>query len=276
MKKHRSDRIAGLIFTCAILVSLLSSYAIADVIWEPNDDFYRAHMEDCSYVNRDYYANGESGYLELFTQPGGKSLGFSDNGVLFHVQFSYALGDETWGVVECGTEGDRLVPRSDGDYESAWINLKDMLLKYDAVSFDEEHSTEYTAYAGDYSALKDLKDLVIWTFPNSGETGGTIDQIDENFVVDSVYKDIDGTEWGHVNYYYAVKNFWVCLTKPTDTGIPAKDLPVPVFNSPSPDADFQPTGSDLTTVLIICVAAAILISAVLIYLMNKKKNNAEK
>lgn len=276
MKKYTINKIIGIIFVCVMFVSLLGGFATADVIWEPNDDFYRAHMEDCTYVNRDYYANGENGYMELFTQPGGKSLGFSENAELFHVQFSYALGDEIWGVVEYGAEGDRLVPRSDGDYESAWINLKNTLLKYDAVSFDEAHATEYSAYTGDYSELKDLQNIVIWTFPNSGETGGTIDQIDENFVVDTVYKDIDGTQWGHVSYYYAVKNFWICLTKPTDTDVPVKDLPVLVFNSPSPDTDPQPTENDMTTVLIVCVAAAILISAVQIYLMNKNKSNPKK
>lgn len=275
MKNHRINRIIGIIFVCAMLVSLMGGYAIADVIWEPNDDFYRVHMQDCTYVNRDYYANGESGYLELFTQPGGKSLGFSENAELFHVQFTYALGDVIWGVVEYGTEGDRLVPRSDGDYESGWINLKDTLLKSDALSFDEANDSEYFAYTGDYSELKDIRNILIWTFPNSGETGGTIDQIDENFAVDNVYKDIDGTQWGHVSYYYAVKNFWICLTKPTDAYIPAKDLPILVFNSPSPDTNPQPTGSDLSTVLIVCVAAAILISAVLIFQLNKKKSNTK-
>jgi len=276
MKQHKTNRIVGLIFICSMLVSLLSGFAIADVIWEPEDNFYRAHMEDCTYVNRDYYANGESGYLELFTQPGGKSLGFSENGKLFHVQFSYTLGNEVWGVVEYGSEGNRLVPRSDGDYESAWINLKDTKLKYDAVSFEEDHQAELTSYTGDYSELKDIQNIVIWTFPNSGEISGSFDQIDENFIIDSQYKDINGTLWGHVSYYYASKNFWICISKPTDTNIPAKDLPVIAFNSPSPDADPQPTGNDMTTAIIICVAAAILISAVQIYLSNKKKKKNEK
>ena len=63
MNKHSYRKITRLIFACVMLVSLLSGFALADVIYQPDDDFYNSHAGDCEYLNRDYYANGESGYM---------------------------------------------------------------------------------------------------------------------------------------------------------------------------------------------------------------------
>ncbi|MFB0921650.1 MAG: hypothetical protein QMB62_12360 [Oscillospiraceae bacterium] len=277
MKRKRYCRTVTMIITCIILVSLAGAYALADAIWEPNDDFYRAHFDDCTYVNRQYYSNGETGYMEFFTAPGGTSLGFADNGKLFNVQFSYKLGDEVWGVATYSKDGEKLVPVSDGDEKCGWFKLSDAELKYDYQSFDEAHNTEYKPYEGDRSEFKDVQSVVVWTFPNSGESNGTLDKVDENFEVQSVYTDIDGVQWGFVNYYYGMKNFWVCLSNPTDASIAAKDVPVPEFHTPSPDSKPTQSGNDLTTVIVICVAAAILCTAVLFAALNRKKRDkAEK
>lgn len=274
MKICNVKKLTRMIFACVILVSMISGIALADVIWEPNDDFFRAHFNECAYVNRQYYSNGETGYMELFSEPGGKSLGFADNSELFNVQFSYKLGNETWGVACYSEGGEKLVPISDGDEKSGWFKLSDATLKYDYKSFDEAHSADYKLYKGNYSELKDVQNIVAWTFPNSGETNGTLDKIDENFTVQTVYTDLDNTQWGFVSYYYGMKSFWVCLTNLTDATLAAKDVPVPEFYTASPDSKPVQTGDDMTTVIVICVAAAILCTAVTFALLNKKKRES--
>lgn len=131
MNKHSYKKITRVIFACVMLVSLFCGYALADAIYVPDDDFYQANYEKCEYLKRDYYANGESGYMELFTKPDGSSLGFADNGGVFQVQFTYKSGEETWGVVEYSTNGDKLTPKNESDYKTAWIKLSDAVLKYD-------------------------------------------------------------------------------------------------------------------------------------------------
>lgn len=274
MKICNIKKFTQIIIACVILVSFLSGMALADVIWEPNDDFYKAHFNECTYVNRQYYSNGETGYMELFSEPGGNSLGFADNGQIFNVQFSYKLGEETWGVVSYSESGDKLVTATGGDAKSGWFKLSDAALKYDYKSFDEAHSVDYKLYDGDYSELKDVQNIVTWTFPNSGESSGTLDKIDENFTIQTAYTDLGNTKWGFVSYYYGMKSFWVCLSKPTDTTIAAKDVPVPELYTPSPDSKPVSTGNDMTTVVIICVAAAILCTAFLYAMLNKKKREA--
>jgi hypothetical protein len=251
-------------------------YAFADVIWEPNNDFYKTHSDKCEYVGPDYYANGESGYMELFSEPGGASLGFSDNGAVFHTQFSFNKDDETWGVGEYIENNGKLVPINDSNSKTGWFKLSDAVLKYDYQSFDEDHSKEYNLYSGNYSELKDKQNIVVWTFPNSGETNSTIDKIDENFSINSVYTDIDGIQWGFVSYYYGMKNFWVCLSNPTDATLAAKDVPVPEIHKAVPNSEPDPTDSDMTTAIIICVTAAILCTAVLFAALNRKKQGKVK
>lgn len=271
MNKHSFDRITGLIFACVMLVSMLSGLALADSIYEPEDSFYNTHFDECQYVNRDYYANGESGFMELFTEPGASSLGFADNGGVFHVQFSYKKGDVAWGVVEYSDSNGKLVPKGD-DYKTGWLKLSDTIVKYDYISFDEKHSLEYTTYDGDYSELAGVKNIVIWTFPHSGETRGTFEKIDDNFVIKSIYTDSNGQKWGFVSYYYAIKNFWICISDPTNTEVAAIGVEVPALYSPEPGSKPQSSTNDMTPVLIFCVAATVVITVVLIAVLNKKKN----
>ncbi len=271
MKSFSLKRITALVFTCVIIVSLLCGYALADAIFAPDDDFYNSHSGDCEYVNRDYYANGESGFTELFSKPNGTSLGFADNGELFHIQFSYKLGDELWGLAEYSESGSKLIARSGDVYKTSWMKLSDLSPKYDYISFDEAHSSEYKAYEGDYTEFSGVTNIVMWTFPNSGESNGTVDQADENFAVESVYTDIDGVQWGFVSYFYGMKNFWICLSDPTGTDKPAKDVPAVTINSPDPGAKPESTAKDMTTLIIICVAAAMLCTALVFALIKRKK-----
>jgi len=273
MKKHSFDKIIGLVFACVILISMLSGIALADVIMEPNDSFYSSHSSDCEYVNRDYYANGESGFMELFSEPDGSSLGFAYNGGVFHVQFSYKQDDEVWGVVEYSEGDGKLLPKGAGDYKTGWIKLIDTSVKYDYISFNAEHNSEFTPYDGDCSEISTAKNIVMWTFPDSGENNGTLEEIREGFSLQSVYTDSNGLRWGFVSYYRASKNFWICISDPTNTEIAANGVETPALYSPEPGSKPQSSTNDMTTVLIFCVAAAVLIAVVLIALLNKKKNN---
>lgn len=271
MGKLKTVRLAAVFALCLALLPFLRLGTSADVIWEPDNDFYYKNADKCEYVNRDYYANGVNGYLELFSEPGGTSLGFAENGALFHVQFSYRQGIESWGVVTYATEGKRLTPSFEGLDQTGWIRLSDTVLKYDVQSFDDKYSGEFTAYAGDYSELQLDRPIVLWTFPNSGETAGELDEIDGDFQIEKTYRDIDGKDWGYVGYFYGWRSFWVCLTDPAATDLPAVDVPIPAFYTPAPGGEPQSGGNDLTTLVIICVAAVILLSAVLISLLNRKK-----
>ena len=274
MNKQGFKKLARAVLSCTVLITLLSGFALADEVPEPNDEFFAAHSNECAYYNRDLYANGESGYLELFDKPGGKTLGFADNGGLFRVLFSYKLGGESWGLVEYSRSGEKLVPRVNEEYVTGWIKMADTVLKYDYQSFDEMHGFDYKPYTGNYSELKNVQNIVIWTFPNSGESSGTIEKIDQNFCMKSIYTEPNGTRWGYIGYYYGMKNFWVCISKPTDPSLPAKDIPVPDLHMPQPGSSPESAGGESTTVIILCAAAAILCVSLVSASRSKKKRGA--
>lgn len=258
------------IFICVMLVSILSGVALADAIWEPNDDFYMSNAEKCQLVNRDYYANGTTGYLEIFKKPGGASLGFVENGKLFHIQFSYESDGEAWGSVEYKKENDKLFPSNyDSEASAGWVNMSELILKYDYLEFENEFGSSFVPYSGDYSALKNAEKVVMWTFPGSGETIDSIEGIEDDFAVGSVYTDPSGTQWGYVGYYYGMKNFWICMDDPANENLPATITQEIALNLPINDSKPEKS-SDLTTIVVVCVSAVVLISALLVALMRKK------
>lgn len=268
MIKKSLAALSLILVSMTIIVTLAGTTAHADVIWEPEDDFYRLHANDCDYVNRSFYANGESGYMEIFTEPGGRSLGFTENGNLFHVQFSYVLGKETWGYVEFTTDDGRLVPRDEGSFQGGWAKLKETAAKFDFQSFDDRHAREYQPFEGDYT---ELSKVILWTFPNSGEPlNGTLLETDENFQIAHVYTDLEGHPWGYIPYYYGWKNVWVSLDRPTDTSIAAKDVPILEFHSPEPGFVPKAAQNELGTGIILGVAAVVLLSSLLLAFRKKK------
>lgn len=51
---------------CALAALLaLAAPARADLLWEPDNRFYRDHP--CTYVDRSFYANGPDGFVTLWS-----------------------------------------------------------------------------------------------------------------------------------------------------------------------------------------------------------------
>ena len=111
--KNMKQLLCGLLAVC-----LLSATALADVIWEPDDDFYQQHSEDCEYLGRSYYVNGPEGGAALYQNPGGGYVRVVENGVPLYISFTYTdLGGTLWGVAEYGDAGD-----------TGWVDMADLLL----------------------------------------------------------------------------------------------------------------------------------------------------
>ena len=54
-------------FLTLVMLLALSAPAYADVMWEPNSNyFYDTHQDQCEYENRGYYANGREGFITLW------------------------------------------------------------------------------------------------------------------------------------------------------------------------------------------------------------------
>ena len=58
------------------------------------------------------------------------------------------------------------------------------------------------------------QEIYLWEYP--GAENGTPMQTQEHLPTYShVFQDEEGRLWGNVNYYYGMKNKWVCIDQPT-------------------------------------------------------------
>ncbi|MBE6954362.1 MAG: hypothetical protein E7449_00435 [Ruminococcaceae bacterium] len=201
-------------FALVLVLCIFFSFAAqADVIWEPEDSFYRSHSKECSYYARSRIVNSPEGGLAVYVSPKSSSVvGTVENGTALHVQFTY--DNEAWGYVE--------TPEGDG-----WMPLADTVLKYDHVSFTEEYSE---AFFEDEAVVKAMlesltdEDLIYdYAYPGSGPTKSYIPAeyvlSDEWFSLQSLFEDEEGRIWGHVGYFMGRRG-WICVSDPTNSELP--------------------------------------------------------
>lgn len=246
---------------------LLAVPALADVIWEPEDDFYSAHSDQCEYLGRSYYVNGPEGGAALWQKPGGGYVQVLENGTELYISFTYKdLGGTIWGVAEYGERGD-----------TGWMDMADLLLIYDNQSFIEEHEAEFTPYSGGFEDLctSEGRRVIVWTYPGSGKMNCDFESLNQNYSPlepGDTWTDEEGRVWGRVTYYMGARG-WVCLSDPGNEGLPATERVYDLY----PMGDLSQVGraSGYTLGRVWAVSAGVVlvcgVTAALLLRVKKKK-----
>lgn len=175
----------------------------ADVIWEPEDSFYRDHEEGCTYVNRRFTADGPDGRVIVYRSPESpKEVCSLENGTETWISYTYQDRDGIlWGVYE------------DGD-DTGWLPMDYMRVVYDYISFEAEYGEEFVEQSGVLGQECQGKEICFWQYPGSDEYSAVTIDWQNMPEYRQVYVDEKGHSWGFVGYYYARKNFWVCVDAP--------------------------------------------------------------
>jgi len=223
-------RFFSIIIAASFLLALPFA-ANADVLVEPNNDFYTRHRNECTYLNRSFYANGPSGSVSVKLAPDTKKeIAVIENGESIWIQFTYNHNGQIWGAA---------ITSWDWDKPDGWIPMEQLLLIYDYISFEKEHQEEFYTYSGDYEALYEVDDIVFWTWPGSGvwdlifNAASLPEDIGIYFDNSNTYRDEQGREWGFIGYMYGKRNFWICLSEPDNKDIPAfNPAPQPKIRQP--------------------------------------------
>ena len=244
-----------------ILMLTLSTTALADVIWIPEDPFLEDHMAECVRIDRSYrtltevtvYENPESIGVEG-TLPQGDAVGIY-----------YIYTDENgnqWGYCE--------------KYESeihGWVAMAYMDLIYDYISFNEDYGDTFLDEDGRLSEEFADDTVWFWNYPGS-DTGEQFDMDawagDYLPEYDTVYQDEQGRSWGYVSYYFGFRHFWICLDAPTadfDTLFPdgepqveitSPDETIPTLPAkeivPQPSSGTKRLQTGIAIAVVICVA----------------------
>ena len=190
-----------------MLVLWLSVNAYADVIWEPDDDFYRANSGYCTYVNRSYTANGPGGAVTVYKSPENPTVTASvANGETMYISYTYeAVDGNTWGCYESWETGDM-----------GWIPMAYAVEIYNYQNFEEEFGHRFT-HLSEWKNLDGWKGQQIWIWGYPGKETGVqlVLDVENTPSYDVTFTDDAGRTWGFCSYFMADRNFWFCLDDPT-------------------------------------------------------------
>lgn len=279
------------VLTAALVLAACAVSAFADVIWTPEDDFYTKHADECTDLNRSYYANSPEGHVGIYTEPDGNWLADAQNGARLSVSFTYDAFGTTWGLVEhdVGTDPKNYLNYADGKTSSTgWVDMEQLTLIYDTQSFTDEYGADFTAYDGKFDTLLSSDDqrVIVWTYPGSGEINTDFAALDpayaEKMEIDEQWTDAGGRVWGSVSYYMGARG-WVCLSDPGNETLPvtehAYDLYPAVGGESGGDSSSiatpAETGDSTLPALIFAVSAICGITGLLLIFMSKKRTGGE-
>lgn len=191
----------------------------ADIIWEPDDQFYNHHAEECTYVNRTFTTNGPDGVVIVYQSPESpRIITQLDNGSNVHISFTYQSADGIlWGIYE-------------GADQTGWLPMDYMNVVYDSISFTEDYADEIVDENGVLDTIYQNKEIYLWKYPGS-QVYDMIQTRDFLPTYESVYLDEKSRHWGNVGYYMGMRNVWICIDDPAadfetlyPSGAPTREL----------------------------------------------------
>ncbi len=263
-------------FALFIIFALaLSLCAHADVVPVPNVDFFYDHAEECEIHNEVYYTNGAEGYVMAFSTPTAKAKVVIPNGKELRVSALW-LGDKegtVWGCIEYDPESFE----HSFNGEDAWVDMSSMHLRYGSQEFMAEHENELQHGLYELEISKDME-VIAYRYPGSGII---VDRFpyykgwSNSLSLDYIYTDSEGRDWGHVNYYYATRSVWVCISDPC-TELPAgaeyrEPQLIPAASAEELENVSLP-GSGLSgSVIAGAVGVLVIAAAVIMYIILKKR-----
>lgn len=242
-------------------ITLITQVAVsADVIWEPYDDnFYIEHREECVLCERVFLANGKEGYIRLYKSPTSKVVVDSCiNGYGMGISHTYtdSKGVE-WGV----------------SFAGGWVRMSEVVVKYDNVSFEEEHVSEISNCdekidCGNYETIP------FWTYPNSGDMNAelrTADFDDTDVYVYRKWTDENGTVWGKVSYFYAVRDSWINISAPDKRDYPLMTHEYDLYPAVDEIPDVSSAGPVTIVIVLIAVVISVTAFTIIIFVFRQKK-----
>jgi len=250
-----------------IIVPAFSAYA--DLVAEPDNDFYNRNRHYIVQLNRSFYVNASSGFAIMKKAPGERGeIARIENGKTIYLRYSCLYNGDFWGLTTVYPESEQ------GRASDGWIRIDDLLVLYDYIAFDEEHFDEFYNYEGDFEELKSAGAAVLWPWPGAEAPLWKLEELDaEYFQVLFAYTDEAEREWGFVTYLYGSRNIWICLSDPINPEIPAfNPAPPPMkWSSDTEHTNIGDDKSDIPVLIIVLVTAVVLGTFVLIKVFWKVK-----
>jgi uncharacterized membrane protein len=264
MKRFMFSKVLAILVMCFLAVIWNSVFVYGDVIWEPRDSFYEKERENCVYVNRAYYANGEKGYVTAYKNPESNwAVADFENGNDVYIQFIYKdKSGREWGITEF----------NDGSEKSGWVLIDELIARYDHNSFCEDHEKEFVDYDGSFDPDSCGDKIIVWEYPGSDAITGKLYKEDFKEYLPEfsyMYKDDEGRQWAYIGYYMG-RCGWVCLSDPENENLPVIKVEYEGL-IPASKPDRSPAVRNGLWLFIGLAAGIIIVSMVLIKVFYGKK-----
>lgn len=240
----------------ALTLCALAAPAAADVLFEPDDAFYRRHSDECEPENRSYYANGAEGYVLVYSSPTGDAVdALPNDGEAHYVTWTW---NGEWAYLPEG-----------------WVRLADLALRYDSISFSADHAAEISE--ADETLTIGAEDTV-WAYRYPG-SGDAVEQLPRGeLYFSALFTDSAGRRWGYFGYYMGIRGYWVCLDDPANGELPPDENAVAPKTGPAADAATMKralTEAKRPTAYLYAGAACVaVIAAAVITVVVKKRKKA--
>ena len=264
-------RLLSVFFAWTLLLSM-SFAAHADVIWIPRNSFLEGHMEQSERTDRAFRALTE---VTVYESPeSDKELWKIPEGESVWIYYTYKDPDgNLWGCTENPENG-----------AAGWFPLAYAELVYDFISFEEDFGHSFLALEEPGQLSEEYRNSVVffWDYPGSESftefdmASWAGESLPEYF---TVYQDTLGRQWGYVNYYYGLRNFWICLDDPTadyDTLYPAGTTPEVAATQPDeteatlPAVEIKPASTRIPAGLTVAIIGCVCVTTALLIRMKKK------
>ena len=260
--------------TLGLLLCLsLAAPALADVIYEPENAFYKSHQDECVHSEKNYIVSASG--AAVCTKPGGKTLGTYEAGTTIYADYLYTdprTGD-VWG--SC-------MFRSDSGWEDGWVCLTGMQVVYDNEDFQTEYGAAFYSPEENTDApticLCDTP-VVLWRYPGAETPLNTLDMwagedADDNAREEmtlwfhTLFDDEDGRQWGYLGYWRGWRSGWICLSDPAEENLPVRAV-TPIYVE---KAEGGAGGSASQVWLAIGLVAAVAVVTAVLLMLRKKKS----
>lgn len=260
-------RMFVVLVVCLLVIPFSTAYA--DVVVEPENNFYKQHRSELVLLGRHFVVAGEGESVSVKEEPDAPSdKGQLQSGEVVYLNESILYNGSYWGFIE--------------EYEG-WVMIDELEVIYDYITFSEEHEGEFYQYEGELPKLAMTRAALAWTWPGSGEYKYLIEDLDpESFSVYHAYTDAEGQEWGFIGNYHGYDNFWICIDDPMNRDIPAfnpASKPAGwVSNTPHKDVEaaFDNSTIILVVALVVVVALATIVLIAVLWRPKKELSASEK
>ena len=202
------------LFCILIAISVLIVTASADLLWEPENRFYKSHKRLCEPEERVYWVNGEEGFVTAREEPDGRPMANLKNGCLRYVYGTYEKDGVLWGLINisAGYEKELFLAAAEEAREGwveVWVPMSHMVLKYDHISFLEDHPGQVREQ--EWEMILSGKNYCTYEFPCGPLRFRQEKEIQSlRVTVSLVYTDNQDRKWGYTPYFYG-DEVWFCL-----------------------------------------------------------------